>query len=358
MHSAPLQGAATSSAKRVAEAAAAEPLVASMAVLKLGEKPLQPAVVGGVDPPAETIPQSEATAETHGENVASSVHSPPHTAVTEPSAEPPLTVAAIPEQPPLAPAGAEPIPEGATPGQPAAPALEELAASETVEPGRVLPTVVVTRETVQTAASRLQSDGLPPSPTRSSRKPHAVKQQQFFEPELPVPKQGLEAMPKQPPQAVPQVPQLPPPAIVPPLQPSPVVAPSAPAPAMPPPVKAASPLPPTAPAAPTAMTEDDKVKAVLGQLGMPGAGASGSAAPAAGGLLPDDLRALILAAQGTPQQNQPAPDACAEANPIDPNVTTATHRASAMRLSRFMESEEGAKFPHMQKMFSGTREDP
>ena len=342
MHSAPLQGAATSSAKRVVEAAAAEPLVASMAVLKLGEKPLQPAVVGGVDPPAETIPQSEATAETHGENVASS-------AVTEPSAEPPLTVAAIPEQPPLAPAGAGPIPEGATPGQPAAPALEELAASETVEPARVLPTVVVTRETVETAASRLQSDGLPPSPTRSSRKPHAVKHQQFFEPELPVPKQGLEAMPKEPPQAVPQVP---------PLQPSPVVAPSAPAPAMPPPVKAASPLPPTAPAAPTAMTEDDKVKAVLGQLGMPGAGASGSAAPAAGGLLPDDLRALILAAQGTPQQNQPAPDAGAEANPIDPNVTTATHRASAMRLSRFMESEEGAKFPHMQKMFSGTREDP
>jgi hypothetical protein len=71
-------------------------------------------------------------------------------------------------------------------------------------------------------------------------------------------------------------------------------------------------------------------------------------------VLPGELSAMILAAPTAPPAS--APSAPGQA-PLDPSVNTANHRASAMRLNRFMESAEASKFPHMQKLFTGTRDE-
>ena len=83
----------------------------------------------------------------------------------------------------------------------------------------------------------------------------------------------------------------------------------------------------------------------------------GTGSAAAMPALPPDLTSLIA----TSQAAQPAAVPGGPGGPgpaLDPMVNTSTHRSAHMRLTRFMESPEGAKFPHMQKLWSGNRDDP
>ena len=389
-------GVATSSAKRVLETA--DPLAANMAALSLGNTEPKQTVPGPVEPGTSAQDQG------HGEPMLAATatpelavpapaeatpQQPPAVPAVEPENPPPAPVEATPEQPapvavvpvvdgqPLQPPPAVPAVELGQPMQPAelAQPLQPPAVPAPLEPPQTVqpaepaaPVVVMTPAVAQSAASRLQAtDGLPPSPTRSHRKPQAVKQHVFHEepsaagpalearqPPSIAPPQAVQALgPGQgtTPAATPAATLVSPgPQVAAPVPP--IVQPAQPA---PPAVKASPPLPATVAAPVAPMSDQDRVNAVLGQLGMSGAGASGSADGAL--QLPEDLRALILQSQGTPQQAETTPDASG-ANQLDPSVSTATHRPSAMRLARFMESPEGAKFPHMQKMFNGTRDDP
>lgn len=73
-------------------------------------------------------------------------------------------------------------------------------------------------------------------------------------------------------------------------------------------------------------------------------------------MLPQEL---LTALQAAPGQSAVAPTAEAPAGqaPLDPTVNSSSHKNSAMRLKRFMETE-GDNFPHMQKLFSGSKEEP
>lgn len=70
--------------------------------------------------------------------------------------------------------------------------------------------------------------------------------------------------------------------------------------------------------------------------------------------IPEDMAQLIMCGQsGVPQASAPEPPQLE----LDPSINTSTHRQSAMRLKRFMESEEGAKFPHMSKLWEGSKDE-
>ena len=84
----------------------------------------------------------------------------------------------------------------------------------------------------------------------------------------------------------------------------------------------------------------------------------GSAAQTGEMVLPGDiLAALGTGATGTPGTPPPAAPPMPGQVPLDPKVNTSTNRAASMRLNRFMESAEGEKFPHMQKLFNGNSQD-
>ena len=114
-----------------------------------------------------------------------------------------------------------------------------------------------------------------------------------------------------------------------------------------PPVSASAPAP--APVASTpavpAGASPDPLAELAANLGGGGAGVA----------IPAELNAMILAAPAPTPTGAPAPGA--QGTPLDPSVNTTTNRAAAMRLNRFMESAEASKFPHMQKLFTGTRDE-
>lgn len=100
-------------------------------------------------------------------------------------------------------------------------------------------------------------------------------------------------------------------------------------------------IPVAAPAAASGSKEDPLLRLLEG--------AGGDNAPNAGLLeLEGELKVSISKAGATPQQ-QAAPEGDEERN----GITSKTHRAAYMRLSRFMESDSGPEFPHMQELWNG-----
>ena len=58
-------------------------------------------------------------------------------------------------------------------------------------------------------------------------------------------------------------------------------------------------------------------------------------------------------------QQQKIREAAAQGERVVARIDWTTHRKEGMRLKRLMEeSADGAKFPHMQQMFSGSKEEP
>ena len=103
---------------------------------------------------------------------------------------------------------------------------------------------------------------------------------------------------------------------------------------------------PTVPAVPA-----PDVEAVMASMGAGNGDGSPEGAP-----IPAELASLIsTSVHGSPAGAvEPTPPGQV---PLDPRVNTSTNRASAMRLNRYMESAEGARFPHMQKLFQGDSAD-
>ena len=298
--------------------------------------------------------------------------------------------AAVPEPsgPPQAQPDAQPSPSD----------LDRSAHSEPVETPRSLPTVVVTPQAVQTAAVRLQSqDGLPPSPTRSIRKPAPVKQHVFHD-STPAPaaaKQPEEAAPaaakqpeeaasaeaKQPEEAAPTAAKQPeeaaPAAAKQPEEAASAVAkqPEEAAPTAAKQPEEAAPAAAKQPeqAAPAVAKQPEQAApAVAKQAEAPCIpdlaalvasvqGSQQASSPSGGGFqLPPELVELLQAqlnGSATPAPAEPEAPAVPDQKPLDTSVTSSTHRAAYMRLCRFMEGNDAKKFPHMAKLFSGSPSD-
>ena len=202
----------------------------------------------------------------------------------------------------------------------------------------------------------------PPAPVVKASTPPASAVAQLPDPkgpDLPAPKPA----PQGPaPTAQPPAPTEPPPAPTEPAQPP---APKGPAPA---PKGPAQPPAPKEPAQPPASTGPVQPPAPKPPAPAPPASADDAADPLAslaanlgaghdGVEMPGDLGLLILnGCNASKSPDAPAPDAAGQA-PLDPKVNTSTNRPAAMRLNRFMESSDANKFPHMQKLFNGTKED-
>ena len=71
--------------------------------------------------------------------------------------------------------------------------------------------------------------------------------------------------------------------------------------------------------------------------------------------IPEELQGLIAAGNEAPAAKPSGSAGWVSAGELDPNVTTATNRQAAMRLNRLMNSKEASKFPHMGKLWSGSR---
>ena len=117
------------------------------------------------------------------------------------------------------------------------------------------------------------------------------------------------------------------------------------------PVKPVQPAPVQQPASPGAAPQQDQLASLVASLQAQkqGGGTSESFQ------LPADLAAVIQTSLTGQAQQDEVPEAAASEKPLDLTVTSSSHRAAYMRLSRFMESAEGqTKYPHMSKMFAGT----
>ena len=290
--------------------------------------PVKPASVASGHREVET----QGAADLKAPEVAVSHPPPTETQVATPPAEPPLPE--TPEtqevaEPPLPETQevAEPFPETQEVAEPPFPETQAQPAAETVETQeaasqaeKVLPAAGATeidKATSPPPPSQLQGEGSKPLQIQQT----AAKQHVFdSEPEPAVPVwAGVNAL-----------------AANQPLKTQTVVVGATLTPA-------SSPAP--APVAPSlAAAPPDPLAALATSLG----GGGGDV------VLPGELSAMILAAPTAPPAS--APSAPGQA-PLDPSVNTANHRASAMRLNRFMESAEASKFPHMQKLFTGTRDE-
>ena len=285
--------------------------------------PAKPASVASGDREVET----KGAADLKAPEVAVSHPPPTETQVATPPAEPPLPETQEVAEPPLPETQevAEPFPETQKVAEPPFP--ETQPATETVETQeaasqaeKVLPAAGATeidKATSPPPPSQLQGEGSKPLQIQQT----AAKQHVFdSEPEPAVPVwAGVNAL-----------------AANQPLKTETVVVGATLTPA-------SSPVP--APVAPSvAAAPPDPLAALATSL----RGGGGDV------VLPGELSAMILAAPTAPPAS--APSAPGQA-PLDPLVNTTSHRASSMRLNRFMESAEASKFPHMQKLFHGTRDE-
>ena len=76
--------------------------------------------------------------------------------------------------------------------------------------------------------------------------------------------------------------------------------------------------------------------------------------PLGEGDLDADLAALINSTSSPAGHAPGAPEAPQAQQESGEAITFTTHRVEGMRMNRFMESAEGAKYPHMMKLFKGT----